>query len=36
LKFDAASESFPGSSQANELLSREYRAPFVVPAAGEV
>jgi hypothetical protein len=31
LTFDAASESFVGDSQANELLTRPYRAPFVVP-----
>lgn len=36
LKFDSATESFPGNSKANDLLSREYRAPFVVPAAGQV
>jgi predicted dehydrogenase len=31
LTFDTASESFVGDSQANELLTRQYRAPFVVP-----
>jgi predicted dehydrogenase len=31
LTFDTASESFVGDSQANELLTRPYRAPFVVP-----
>jgi hypothetical protein len=31
LTFDTASESFIGDSQANELLTRNYRAPFVVP-----
>jgi predicted dehydrogenase len=36
LKFDAKTELFPGNAQANALCSREYRAPFVVPAAGQV
>jgi predicted dehydrogenase len=36
LKFDAKTESFPGNSPANDLCTREYRAPFVVPAAGQV
>jgi predicted dehydrogenase len=31
LTFDASSESFLGDPQANELLTRPYRAPFVVP-----
>ncbi len=31
LTFDAATESFVGDSQANHLLTRAYREPFVVP-----
>jgi predicted dehydrogenase len=31
LTFDAATESFEGDSEANRLLTRPYRAPFVVP-----
>ena len=31
LTFDAATESFVGDSEANQLLTRQYRAPFVVP-----
>jgi len=31
LTFDAANESFVGDSEANNLLTRRYRAPFVVP-----
>ncbi len=36
LKIDAASESFVDSEPANQLLSREYRAPFVVPSRSAV
>ena len=36
LTFDPANETFPGNDAANKLLTREYRKPFVVPAAGEV
>jgi predicted dehydrogenase len=36
LAFDPQSETFPGNDQANAMLSREYRKPFVVPAAGQV
>ncbi|MDX1944930.1 MAG: Gfo/Idh/MocA family oxidoreductase [Pirellulaceae bacterium] len=36
LKCDPTTETFPGNDQANALLTREYRAPFVVPAAGKV
>ncbi|MGC8639985.1 MAG: Gfo/Idh/MocA family protein [Isosphaeraceae bacterium] len=31
LTFDAATESFVGDAEANQLLSRNYRAPFAVP-----
>jgi len=31
LTFDAATESFVGDSQANQLLTRQYRRPFAVP-----
>jgi hypothetical protein len=31
LKFDPATETFPGDSEANAFLTRDYRAPFVVP-----
>jgi len=31
LTFDPATLSFPGDAEANALLTREYRAPFVVP-----
>ena len=31
LTFDPSTESFPGDDEANQLLSREYREPFVVP-----
>ena len=31
LTFDAATESFEGDAEANRLLTRAYRAPFVVP-----
>ncbi|MGE0759690.1 MAG: Gfo/Idh/MocA family protein, partial [Pirellulaceae bacterium] len=36
LKFDPAAETFPGHDAANAMLTREYRKPFVVPAAGQV
>jgi hypothetical protein len=36
LQFDPNTTSFPSNDKANALLSREYRAPFVVPAAGQV
>jgi predicted dehydrogenase len=36
LKCDPASETFPGNGDANALLTREYRKPFVVPEAGQV
>jgi predicted dehydrogenase len=31
LTFDAATESFTGDPKANELLTRDYRPPYVVP-----
>ena len=33
---DAANEKFVDNSTADALLTRDYRAPFVVPAAGQV
>ena len=36
LKFDPAAEKFVDNSQADGMLTREYRAPFIVPAAGKV
>jgi len=35
LKFDPQREVFPGESTANAMLTREYRAPFVVPGSAE-
>lgn len=35
LALDPAAEKFVGNSQADAMLTREYRAPFVVPAAGK-
>jgi hypothetical protein len=31
LKFDPARMEFPGDAEANALVSRQYRAPYVVP-----
>jgi predicted dehydrogenase len=31
LRFDGATESFPGDEEANRMLTREYRRPFQVP-----
>jgi len=31
VRFDPASETFPGDEQANRLLTQAYRAPYVVP-----
>ena len=31
LEFDPATERFVGDERANSMLSRDYRAPFVVP-----
>ena len=36
LTFDPATLTFPGNGSANEMLTREYRKPFVVPPANEV
>ncbi len=36
LPLAADSESFAGHETANQMLTRAYRAPFVVPAAGQV
>jgi predicted dehydrogenase len=36
LKFDPKTETFPGNDAANKMLTREYRKPYVVPAAGQV
>lgn len=36
LVVDGKKENFPGNEQANKMLTREYRAPYIVPAAGEV
>jgi hypothetical protein len=32
LKFDPAKEQFINDSEANKLVTREYRKPYVVPA----
>lgn len=31
LRFDPATETFPGDEEANRLVTREYRAPYIVP-----
>ena len=31
LKFDPQTMTFPGEAEANRLLTREYRRPYVVP-----
>jgi hypothetical protein len=36
LTCDPQAETFPGNDAANALLTREYRAPFVVPPPGQV
>ena len=36
LTFDPKTETFPGNEAANAQLTREYRKPYVVPAAGQV
>jgi hypothetical protein len=32
LEFDPGNEKFVGDAQADAMLTREYRAPFVVPS----
>jgi predicted dehydrogenase len=36
LDFNPSTETFAGNEAANKMLTREYRKPFVVPAAGQV
>jgi predicted dehydrogenase len=36
LKYDPQAEAFTSNAKANDMRSREYRAPFVVPDAGKV
>ena len=36
LAFDPQTETFVGRADANALLTREYRAPFIVPGANQV
>ena len=36
LHFDIDDERFVNDSQADAMLTREYRRPFIVPAAGRV
>ena len=36
LAFDPQTEQFVSNPTADAMLTREYRAPFVVPAAGKV
>ncbi len=36
LAFDPKTETFINNKQADTMLTRDYRAPFVVPAAGQV
>lgn len=36
LRLDPRSETFLGHPEANEMLARDYRRPYVVPAAGQV
>jgi predicted dehydrogenase len=36
LKIDVENETIPGNEPAQAMLTREYRKPFVVPAAGQV
>jgi len=38
LPFDPKTETFPGTGndKANAMLTREYRAPYIVPPAGQV
>ena len=36
LAVDTTKEKFVGNSQADDMLTRNYRAPFIVPPAGQV
>ena len=36
LEMDPKSETFTKNDEANRMLTRQYRAPFVVPAADKV
>ncbi|MCH8924127.1 MAG: hypothetical protein IIA67_13390 [Planctomycetes bacterium] len=36
LTVDTAKEKFVGNSQADDMLTRNYRTPFIVPPAGQV
>ena len=36
IEINTADETIVGNAKANEMLTREYRKPFVVPAAGQV
>ncbi len=36
LQFDPQAETFVGNEAANRFLTRDYRAPFIVPAADQV
>ncbi len=36
LRFDPSSETFVQNEEADRMLTRQYRAPFVVPPAGQV
>jgi len=36
LPFDPKTETFVGNDKANSMLTRAYRKPFEVPAAGKV
>jgi predicted dehydrogenase len=36
LTFDPAGESFPGNERANAMLTRDYRAPYIVPSPDKI
>jgi predicted dehydrogenase len=36
LAFDPVSETFPGNAKANQMLSRDYRAPYQIPSESAV
>jgi hypothetical protein len=36
LRIDGDREAFAGNQAANDLLTREYRKPFVVPTEAEI